>query len=496
MESKKRGGKMKRLLLLSTVTLLLVILIGGSAFATVARIRALGNQDYFFKDIYHIYANPAYLGSYTNSVYGELGTYQGRFIDGSSYDPADQFLGINYKIYKGLSLGLALNRKDCWDPTPTTFDSLPGFAQKLHERFNDIVNPSNDTVTIPSAQNPYEFIASYDLEKIHFGVSLYRAGNTREFAYSYNSHIDSIFSGSTRRLFPFDSTYSYDWKLSSSNTTLKGGFLFELSEKYSVEAAIRLGFDKAKGERNISYRGLLPATGLDTNTTVNTVKETIKSEGGTGIAFQLRGFFELLENFQVVPLFEFSSKSMAVSSVYDSSGTRFIYGTGTRSDSALHSSYKSGDYKDSYFIIALGGNLKLDKGMVAGGIHLRKEKVKDESVTKVTDQSTTWYMPGFNLGAEYELTKWLTARLGMQKWFGKNEHKVDNLFTLVRESQSDTKSRFSSSDEDFIGAGVGFKFSKFQIDATVGDNNFFEGTYLLSGVQRNLFGTMSVVFTF
>lgn len=75
MESNKRGGKMKRLLLLSTVTLLLVILIGGSAFATIARIRALGNQDYFFKDIYHIYTNPAYLGMYTNTVYGELGFY-------------------------------------------------------------------------------------------------------------------------------------------------------------------------------------------------------------------------------------------------------------------------------------------------------------------------------------------------------------------------------------------------------------------------------------
>lgn len=66
---------MKRLILVSTVTLLLVILIGGSAFATLARIRALGNTDNYFKDIYHIYTNPSYLGMYTNTVYGELGTY-------------------------------------------------------------------------------------------------------------------------------------------------------------------------------------------------------------------------------------------------------------------------------------------------------------------------------------------------------------------------------------------------------------------------------------
>ncbi|HVP36973.1 MAG TPA: hypothetical protein VMT04_08260, partial [Terriglobales bacterium] len=101
---------MKRLLLISTVTLLLAVLIGGSAFATVARIRALGNYDYFFKDIYHIYMNPAYLGQYTNTVYGELGYYYNYDGIEQYYTPTNQFLGINYKLYKGLSLGLTLNR--------------------------------------------------------------------------------------------------------------------------------------------------------------------------------------------------------------------------------------------------------------------------------------------------------------------------------------------------------------------------------------------------
>ncbi len=103
-------------------------------------------------------------------------------------------------------------------------------------------------------------------------------------------------------------------------------------------------------------------------------------------------------------------------------------------------------------------------------------------------------MPGFNLGVEYELTKWLTARIGMEKEFGRYDEKEhygnSPWFYEYKGSFSDPSS------QDFIGTGVGFKFSKFQVDATVGEENFFEGTYLLSGIQRNLFGTMSVVFTF
>ncbi|MCJ7457680.1 MAG: hypothetical protein MUP17_01650, partial [candidate division Zixibacteria bacterium] len=95
---------------------------------------------------------------------------------------------------------------------------------------------------------------------------------------------------------------------------------------------------------------------------------------------------------------------------------------------------------------------------------------------------------------EYELTKWLTARMGMEKEFGRFEdkyHYPNSAFFY------ESKFRFSSpSSRDFIGLGVGFKFSKFQVDATVGEDNFFEGTYLLSGIQRNLFGIVSAVFTF
>jgi hypothetical protein len=404
---------MKRFILLSTVTLLLVILIGGSAFATLARIRSLGNADYFFKDIYHIYSNPAYLGMYTNTVYGELGFYN-RFDGGTEqFTPEDQFLGINYKLYKGLSLGLTLNR---------------------------FVSTDFNYYRFPSPINPFDFMASYDFEKLHLGISLYHAGNKEEF----KNGVD------------------YSEESSSGNTALTGGFVFNLMEKHEIEGMLRLNFDRGK----LTY-------------TSGTTTNTLETDGGNGIQFGARGFFQVTDNYQMVPLVAFGTESIS------------LKGTGTTE--AGNSS--TGDFKENFFIVGLGGNLKLDKGMVVGGLNVTRMRFTDESdTTFINDEETAWFMPGFNLGVEYELTKWLTARMGMEKEFGRFEDKWHYANSALFYEE---KGRFSSpSSQDFIGLGVGFKFSKFQVDATVGEDNFFEGTYLLSGIQRNLFGTVSAVFTF
>lgn len=409
---------MKRLLLLSTVTLLLVILIGGSAFATVARIRSLGNADFFFKDIYHIYMNPAYLGMYTNTVYGELGYYY--YNDGTEQysTPGDQFLGINYKLYKGLSLGLTLNR-----PGSTDFSDFYYWNSNL-------LNPINE----------FDFLASYDFENLRLGLSLFHGGNCQEYSYT----------GPT----------SYKGKSTSSTTALTGGFVYTLAEKHEIEGMLRLNFDRAKYTESGSVTG------------------NLETDGGNGVELGARGFFQLNDNFQMIPLISYYSESMSLT------------GTGSQASNA-----STGKLKESFFIVGLGGNLKLDKGMVFGGLNLTRMKFDDKTDTiGYQDDETVWFMPGFNLGVEYELTKWLVARMGMEKEFGRYEDKYhygnDAYFY-------DYKYCFyNPSPDDFIGLGVGFKFSKFQVDATVGENNLFEGTYLLSGTQRNLFGYISTVFTF
>ncbi len=290
---------MKRLLLLSTVTLLLVILIGGSAFATIGRIRSLGNQDYFFKDIYHIYMNPAYLGMYTNTVYGELGYY-------SNYDateqltPDQQFLGINYKLYKGLSLGLTLNR-----PGGTDFSDF-------------------NSSYFPSPINQFDILASYDFSNLRLGLSLFH-----EAGYYEASQTDDV---------------TDKYKETSSATALTGGFVYTLGGKHEIEGMIKLNFDR--GEYTESGTGEGAYTG------------GLKTDGGNGIQVGARGFFQLTDNFQVIPLIAYWNESIS------------LIGTG-----ALESYSTTGKYKENLFIVGLGGNLKLDKGMVAGGLSLHRMKL-------------------------------------------------------------------------------------------------------------------------
>jgi len=501
---------MKRLLLLSTLTLLLVLIIGSSAFGTYARIRSLGNADYYFKDISHIYLNPAFLGQYTNTVYAELGSYYDWMDDG--YTPYDQTLGINYKIYKGLSLGLTLNRYVEWNA-----DVFPRFWYL------------DEDIAYPSPVNGYDLMASYDFEKLHLGVGFYHAGN-KETAHEDTLNVDVTddTASSDNYVWNRGSSDSWDGEVTSGITSLTGGFLFEVDENKWIEGMVSLSFDRAKSNYNqidTSYYDLTYYNpGRDSNyydyhrTTKETWEDNYKTKGGNRIELGARAFWEVAENFQIVPLFAFRSESISLDSMlsYD-----YIYHRTTDysppyyDDTTIYydttyatiTSGKTGDYKESYFLIGLGGNLKLDKGMVAGGLNLTRYKTTDETDTLGTSESTSWYMPGFNLGVEYELTKWLTARVGMEKWFGRYESKYESKYDYDRweppyhytgydRGNGNYKDRYSNNPENFIGLGVGFKFSKFKVDATFGENTLFEGGYILSGKEKNMFGILSATFEF
>jgi hypothetical protein len=456
---------MKRLLLLSTLTLLLVILLGGSAFATYARIRSLGNADYYFKDISHIYLNPAFLGQYTNSVYSELGQY----YDGMGpYDtPYDQTLGINYKIYKGLSLGLTLNRYVSWDA-----DVFPQF-QYIDEYMD-----------FPEPINGYDLMASYDFEKLHLGVGFYHAGNkaTANEDYSYTDTITGD------RYYYYD---SWNGEATSGITSLTGGFLFDVDENKWIEGMVSLSFDRAKyhySEIDTYYYQYYDASYKDT------WDDTYKTDGGNRLEFGGRAFWEVVENFQVVPLFIFGTESLKLDSTIS-----YAYQDNSPYDTAWTYTGKTGKIKWDYMVFGLGGNLKLDKGMVAGGLSLYHDKWTDETQLHYKTEYTETTLPGFNLGVEYELTKWLTARVGMEKWFGRYEYK-DNYDDWEPPwhytDHYKYTGRFYNDPEDFIGLGVGFKFSKFKVDATVGEQSLFQGGYILSGQQKNMFGILSATFEF
>ncbi|MDH4223593.1 MAG: hypothetical protein OEV55_08665 [candidate division Zixibacteria bacterium] len=458
---------MKRWIIIFTLSLLLVVLIGSNAFATLARIYSLGNADYFYKDIYQIYRNPAWLGSYTNTVYGELGWYY-TWMD--EYEaPYDQALGINYKIYKGLSLGLTLNRYVDWDADVFYhFWWIDGYGY------------------FPEPINGYDLMASYDFEKLHLGIGFYHAGNKATVL--QEASIDDTTTGDE-----FGQSVKWEGELTSGITSLTGGFVYDVDENKCIEGMFTLSFDRAKSHFNQTYTYYSDFWG---DSYVENWEETFKIDGGNRMEFGARAFWEVAENFQIVPLVTFGTESLKLDSTVSYS---YNYDPGTIWDEAWDTSGTTGDVKQNYLIIALGGNLKLDKGMVAGGLSLYREKWTDETESEYTYEYTSTLMPGFNLGVEYELTRWLTARVGMEKWFGRDEEKYDQDYWeppyhyLGHTKYTD---RYSEYPDDFIGVGFGFKFSKFKVDAFMGEQNLFRGGYILSGQENNMFANISAIFEF
>jgi outer membrane protein OmpA-like peptidoglycan-associated protein len=436
---------MKKRIIFAGLIVSLLIIFTGTSFATLARIQALGFSDLFFKDIYHIYVNPAYLGMYTNYVYGELGSYErgGPPLQDNGFHWG-QFGAVNYKIYKGLSLGITVGR---------------GYERLGYEFFswqpvtpwnpNDIF-PMGEELGQSSGEFPhrFDFMTSYDWENLHLGIGLYNAREKETYKY---------WSPDTA------STPDTDWDASFSTTGLTFGGLFNFGEekRHSLEGMFSIRMDKGKEQNNVS-------------------QEKWESTGGTGIGFGARAFLGLLENIDIIPVFGFSTEK--ISAEYTDAVTPA-------------NDFEYGDYKHSWLFFGLGANWKLDKGMVAGGLTYAQETFDDKVDTTYPWKGTHHFVPAFNLGVEYGLTKWLDARIGMYEWFGKDEY----------ESRSDGSSRYKAENlfdvsnfnpEDFLSFGLGLKFSKFRIDGTIYEKNFFEGSYLLSGISTNVFGTLSATFFF
>jgi hypothetical protein len=445
----------KRKIFASLLVVVLSLVLASTSFATLARIQALGNSDLFFKDIYHIYVNPAYLGMYSNSVYAELGNYY--YYDKVQQDGYNygQFGGINLKIYKGLNLGLTLNR-GITSPNWNFFSWMPVNSWYTND-FYDFPNYSSEYwgdwgIDQEDMIHRFDFMASYDWENMHLGLGFFHSGD---------KWTDTYWSPDTA------SIPDYDEEASASTMGITFGGLFNFGEdsKHSAEIFGTINFDKAKAE------GTYPSDYF----------EKYETDGGTGMRVGGRAFLALFEKIDIVPVFGFASEKISMK--YEDPDTEIT----------------SGDLKMSYFFGGLGANYKLDKGMVTGGLTVA-QYVWDDQVYKGGDEYRAYYdketekiFPGFNIGVEYGLTKWLDGRMGIQEFFGKTKDEDGNHYYGYKETD---EWLWNNYPEDFLSFGLGFKFSKFKVDATVYEYNFFHGTYLLSGQSAPIFGTLSATFEF
>lgn len=158
---------------------------------------------------------------------------------------------------------------------------------------------------------------------------------------------------------------------------------------------------------------------------------------------------------------------------------------------------KSQDEKneESRYRLGVGVNRETDTNLFLASIDFvgisieEKETAAATGITTKTTTETTGLPLKFRAGFESKMFKdWLIGRIGLQKWiYGEIEVKTDT---------AKVKNTLSTEDDDFLSLGLGIKYGNFAFDAVIYENNFFSGTYLLSGNESNLLSKISMSYNF
>ncbi len=216
-----------------------------------ARLYSMGDNPYIV-DPDNIKYNSAYSSVYSNFFWGDIGGNNGNPEDGFG-----QFVGFNFQVSKGFTLGALLTRND--------FLSNSSIAALDPNSVVAIVN-SNPAADVVPLNNNFTLIGSYDLGDFTFGLGVSYASTTNDFK-------PATGNGDKNSASQFGVNLSTVGKISSS---------------LSVDAAFSLSMPSA------TYT---PGTGDK------------EEASATNILFNARGFFKLGGKFSFVPSVMFYNSS-------------------------------------------------------------------------------------------------------------------------------------------------------------------------------------------
>lgn len=228
----------------------MILFVASTAYAQMdrsggtARVKSLGNNPYVM-DPSNMRNNAAWLGSYGNILYGDLGTQNGAWTNGGT----DQWVGFNFNVNKNLTLGAVLNRNDDSD----YFGNL------------SMANTMAGFVGTPAINNGLVLNAAFGLSGSTLGVGL---------AYASAVNNNTPAGGS-------------ESKNSTSNLGLNVGFITSLSGN-TLDLAAAVLMPSATSE---------PAGGTKT------------SASATVIGLEGRYWHSLNKTWTLVPTFHFATAS-------------------------------------------------------------------------------------------------------------------------------------------------------------------------------------------
>jgi len=274
-----------------------------------ARLYSMGDNPYIV-DPDNIKYNSAYSSVYYNFFWGDIGGNNGNPEDGLG-----QFVGFNYQVSKGFTLGALLSRND--------FITSSSISALDPNSVVSIVN-SNPAADVIPMNNNLTLLGSYDLGNFTVGLGLSYASTTNDFK---------------------PATGNGD-KNSASQFGVNLSTIGKISSSFSLDAAFSLSMPSATYE---------PGTGDK------------EEASATNLMFNARGFFKLGGKFSLVPSVMF----------YNSSGTYKVGSNSTDLPSMMGFGVGAGLVYQNGSLLIAGGPAFMYESMTISSISGVRPELSD-----------------------------------------------------------------------------------------------------------------------
>jgi hypothetical protein len=430
-----------------------------------ARTLALGGSptNYFLTDYTDIYINPAYIEQYSNLVCLELGT---GFSSGSGFSANNQFYGAIYALEK-VTLGLTVGKREGPMFSENSYGYQSGgyfsacdYMKSALDSYlqNILVQSSNEPLT------PLQLIAGFSVGDVSLGIALYESNWSRE-------------DDGT-------GTVSLGRKCSAalSQYGIKAGVLYPFTEASTLDLA---------GCFRLNYA----SSSYSDNNTNAPITESSFSASGYELSIVGRLFYKISPRLSIVPL-----------------GRAELFFYKPEVNSKPQSNYLiplPNSYSKWECELGAGLQSRWENGLAVIGLSVQYIALKNDAVNyngtihQTTRYSRSWFdLPKINAGVEYSIVKWLLLRGGFFKRISTQRTRIEAPSPLPPiESDVTMEPGFIpsfglSSSEQTLSLGVGIVIDHFVLNGYLAEQVLGKGIYLISGMQQNLFGVVSLNYHF
>jgi hypothetical protein len=432
---------------------------GGGPLAPTGFGPNIALNPFIFEDPTLMLLNPAYQQMYRNYAWMNIaGGAVSNFNSAADNGYGKQFAGANFSLGKEFTIGAVLS----YDP------SFANFMVGQMTTFVNALRPGGAQVGLHPV-DVFELTASYDLGNLTVGAGILygRAKNDSKNA--------------TAPVPPASSST----ELSASVLGIRLGAIMDMGAGSAFDVSGALRMDKATD--NVD----------GTNAAGATANLGEYSASATEIQVEARLKLKMSNKVNFIPYAAFGSFSGEPKQDAPQTGVLAF----------------NGSSKLSAVLLSVGAGMeyKITNFYFAGGVSFRSSHFKTESTppsppvigtTTVTNSATE--LPVLNMGLEWNLLDWLTARMGYYRTFQSVGTKTERP-TGGSTTETDTWAgnsnvllgSYSGPDNSLITLGLGLRFGSFSLDGTVSEEAIRRGLGLI-GAQDNIntFGYVTASYCF